>query len=688
MPNRNSLVQGMLALMLLSGLRLPAAARTDWPPITEEEKSMKDCAQQPGAAAIYLYREEIMDAESYVFSVFRRLKILTPAGREYGNIEISYFKGWTKVQDFEARLIPPDGGPRPFTGQVFEKTALRAGGLRMTVKTAALPNVEPGCIIDYRYKIVADSGGGGSRDSEEIFDNLQLRRGKPQEGGEIFGREILSLPAETWEVQSKLFTRKAKFAFAPSPYAGYLFKGFWRLGWFSQRIAGVKPKMQGGRLELEAEDIPAFEKEEFMTPEEIERMSVEVFYCDRRLKNADEYWKRECKTWQEGVEDFLGSPRKLSTESSMLVDKTAAPIENLKKLYARAQRIRNLSYEKPMTRKQRKDQKIKDNHKVADVLERDYGLRSDITRAFVALARAAGFEAEVVRVVNRDDKIFQPNLPTFYDQFDGELALVKLDNREVVCDPATPFCPLGLVHWSRSNTTAVRRSDSPPAFIVTPALPPDMALTQREIALELDLQGNLKGTVKVTFQGQDGLIRRLKHLESDEAEKKKDLEAELTAILPVGATVTLKKLENMANDNPSVFATYEVAVPGIVTTAGKRMLLPVSPLLGDPEHPFSHAQRKYPVYFPYPHREFNDIIITLPQGVSVESSPASRRNQQEFADYSLVCVAEGTQRLHAQRDLIIKKSLFSLEQYRSLKGFFDDVRASDEQQVVLSTEKR
>ena len=92
-------------------------------------------------------------------------------------------------------------------------------------------------------------------------------------------------------------------------------------------------------------------------------------------------------------------------------------------------------------------------------------MRSDITRTFVALARAAGFEAEVVRVSNRDDKLFRINLLSFYDQMDSEAVLVKLGERTMALDPATPFCPFGLVHWSRSNATALRRSDKPAGLL-------------------------------------------------------------------------------------------------------------------------------------------------------------------------------------------------------------------------------
>ena len=189
-------------------------------------------------------------------------------------------------------------------------------------------------------------------------------------------------------------------------------------------------------------------------------------------------------------------------------------------------------------------------------------------------ARADGFEAEVVRVSNRDDKLFRINLLSFYDQMDAEAALVKLGDRTMAFDPATPFCPFGLVHWSRSNAAALRYSDKPPAFFTTTVYQPDLGLTQREIALKLDLQGGLAGTVKTTCTGHAALVRRLDHIRDDEEAWKKDLEQELADVLPLGATVTLTKVENLDNSGPALIIHCDVSIPGAATVAGDKVTPP------------------------------------------------------------------------------------------------------------------
>jgi hypothetical protein len=670
----------------------PAPGQQDWPPVTDGELGMKDCPQHPGAPAVFLYRELISDENNFTVSLYCRLKILTPAGKERANIEIPFVKGSSKIEDLKARVVQPNGTVTPFAGQVFEKTAIRAGGYKVKVMSFALPGVDVGSIIDYRYKRVPGGDGSSSKKGLETLEEMMGPREKPREGGIDTQTGLLFFPVDIWDLQEDLFTCKAKFTHIPSDLIGRLFglAGMsMRMNWVVHGLEGrAMPAWKKGSVQLELENIPAFEKEEYMTPERTHCMEVRIFYLEGSVETPDKYWEVESKNWQRGLEKFMRKAGNAAAEAQTLIAGIEDPFAKLQALYGRAQEIKNLSYDRSLTNQRRKELKIKDNRNVGDVLKHGYGLRSDITRTFVAMAKAAGFDARVVRVVTRDDKFFDKNLCGLYDQFDCELALARLGDRDLLFDPATPFCPLGLVRWNCASTVCLVPSDNPPLFQATPSYPPDTALTQREIALSLDAEGNLTGTAKVTFQGQEALIRRVEHIGEDEVEVKKDFEAEMSEILPAGAKVTLQKLENIANNADILLAQYNISIPGLATLAGERTLLPVSPLLGSRRHPFRHAQRKYPVYFPYPYRAFDDIVITLPAGLKVETTPAMRKSEQEGFSYILVCVPEGGTKVHVQRDLIVKKSYHQVDQYAAIKAFFDLVTAGDGEQIVLAAEKK
>jgi hypothetical protein len=688
---RDVVSAGILSVLWIVGTARQAAAQ-EWPPITDEEKALKDCPQQPGAPAVILYREESTSHERWTTTCCFRLKILTPAGRERANIEIPVVKGWTKITDLKARVVRPDGASVPFKGQVFEKTVLRTGRIKVTVKTFALPDVDVGSIIDYRYKVVPDNDKSSSSQELEALEALLGNAWKPREGGMATDEGILFFPVDTWEIQKDLFTRKAKFSYEPSLSLGTALADLshkaMMLTMVTRRLPSAQPSRENMRFELKLENIPAFEPEEFMPPESSQRMEVRLFYVVGTVATPDEYWREESRNWQKSVEKFMRKAGTATAEAKKTVDGLDDPAAKIRALYGRAQQIRNLSYDRSMTSRKRKELGIEDNHSVADVLRNSYGLRSDVTRTFAALAVAAGFPARVVRVATRDDKLFDLSLCGLYSQFDAELAVVRVGGIDRFYDPATPYCPPGLVRWNCSSTTLLDPADNPPSFVKTPAGTPEQALTRRQIVLRLDAEGNLAGTAKVRFGGQEGLGRRLEHLNDDDVEVKKDLEAELGDILPAGAKVTLQKVENLRNSADEVLADFDISLPGLANSAGDRTLLPVSPLLGLKQHPFRHAQRKYPVSFGYPYQVSDDIVISLPAGMKVDTVPAPRSVNGDGFDYSLACTVENGTTLHVQRDFRLKKCDFMVSEYGAVRAFFDRVRAADEEQVVFSAPKK
>jgi len=658
------------------------AAPQDWPTVTEEEKAIKDCPGQPGAAAVYLLRVQISNDNDRTFRVFHRLKILTPAGKEYGNVEVPFSEAW-QVKEIKARVVRPDGQSRPFTGEIFEKTIVQIGRLERLVKIFALPDIDVGSIIDYRYELKLDLKKAASGRS------LQLERWKPEEGGIPNDLSLLSYTVERWDFDSPLYTYKAKYIYIPFRSGQITFGDTTlRLAWVSYGLTWGGPLWKEGSVELEVDAIPAREEAELMAPEEEGRMGVIFFFCDSTVSNATAYWRREAASWRDWTEEFLKEAGGADKEVLALVSPGGADIENLKALYDRAQRIRNLSYDKTMTPSRRKEMKIKDNRNVADVLKRNAGLRSDITRTFVALARAAGFSADVARVVSRDDKFFHENVLGLYGQFDTEVAVVKVGGREMFFDPATPFCPMGLVPWNCSDTTFIRTSGLPGKFFTTPLDPPDKSSIHREFALQLDAQGRMTGTVKMTFTGQEALIRRLDYLDVDETEVKKLLEEKMTALMSGEAMVSLRKVDNMANSEDAVRLEFDVSLPASATVVGDRMVLPVMPFRAGWHDSFRHSGRRASVYFPYLCRESDDIVLTLPAGMKVEAAPAACQNKRSFAEHSLAAVAEEGGKLHVQRELVIGKIRIPADQYSILKIFFDQVRAGDEGQVVLALDKK
>ena len=68
------------------------------------------------------------------------------------DVQLPYWNGQTAIDDIRARTIRPDGSIANFEGKPFDKEIVKAGGIKFRAKTFSLPDVQPGCIIEYKYR--------------------------------------------------------------------------------------------------------------------------------------------------------------------------------------------------------------------------------------------------------------------------------------------------------------------------------------------------------------------------------------------------------------------------------------------------------------------------------------------------------------------------------------------------------
>jgi hypothetical protein len=142
--------------------------------------------------------------------------------------------------------------------------------------------------------------------------------------------------------------------------------------------------LNGEKYELELEDIPPFEEEPFGPPPGTLKPKVQFWYTASATE-PNVFWNRVAHEWADLIEPFIGDSREVREAAAALVAGAATPDEKLRKLFARAQQIRNTSFEPEKS--ENESRKLRDNHRTQDVLCNGYGGLTDINRLFVAMAR-------------------------------------------------------------------------------------------------------------------------------------------------------------------------------------------------------------------------------------------------------------------------------------------------------------
>ncbi len=138
-------------------LSTASALADTWIKPTPEELQMTAEPAAPGAAAIYLLRDERADDKLHVHITYVRLKVLTDKGKEYADQEISYEGAQFKVFGVEGRTIHSDGTVIPFSGKPYQKLLEKAGKEKYKATVFTLPDVQVGSILEYRYVLSYES---------------------------------------------------------------------------------------------------------------------------------------------------------------------------------------------------------------------------------------------------------------------------------------------------------------------------------------------------------------------------------------------------------------------------------------------------------------------------------------------------------------------------------------------------
>ena len=640
---------GILSFLAVLNLLCSAQARSaDWLPVTPEELQMTQEPKAPGAPAIYLYREEVHDDFSSFVNVYVRLKILTAEGRKYGDIEIPYFKGVDNLRSIDARVIRSDGSVVSFDGNVYEKAIVAAHGGRLLAKTFTLPEVQPGCIVEYRFRFYTPMG--------LLFNSH-------------------------WLLSQDLFTRYAKYALTPYPHAPIR----WSLP-LGVPAGSNMPVMDHGVIRMETHDVPAFVSEELMPPENEIKYRVDFIYPGpgRIDTDAARFWKSFGQSSFHEMASFVGYPKDMERVVAQIVQPTDSAETRLRKIYAYVAQMRNTAYERQKTEEETERERQSPAHSVKDVMKRGSGDTSELNNVFVSLARGAGLRADLALVGTRDEYFFHRQLMN-PRQLNSNLVIVTLDGKNLFLDPGVPFTPFGMLPWNVTAVESLRLDDDGGAWVSTPLPPVSASRTERKAQLKLDRTGSLAGKLAIHYIGLEAAWRRIAERNEDETSRKQFLEDEVKWSVPAGVEVKLTNSPDWKGSDEPLVAEFDLEVPGWATAAGRKQFLKAGLFGNRDDRTFEHSTRVQPIYFEFPYQRSDDIVVELPAGVKIASLPKNHKVAASTDVYSYETSAEAHDNVvHLNRNLSINMLLVEAKYYPELRNFYQSVRTADEEQIVVT----
>lgn len=652
--------------MFLAASLCSAQTQGSWPAIRPDELALKDLPGASNAPAVVLDQEIYVDDNKSYETDYSRIKVLTAEGRKYGDVEITYVQQETDIVDIRARTTSPAGVSTEFTGTVFDKSIVKSKRLKVQAKTFTLPNVDIGTIVEYSYKKT------WHRSIPDVFLHPTTF---------FFGRTF-SWPSASWVLPKALFVRHARLVVHPFKKTP--------LDWATIRPpeGSQVTQLTDGDYQLEINDLRPIVSEPFDPPDAVLDHRIYFFYV-YPWHTESNYWPSASHAGGDDVDQFLGNGKTAAKVVAETVSPSDPPEVKLRKLYVRSQQINTLTTRPEMTQKQLKQEDFRKNKNVEEVLQHNYAFANEINLVFVALARAAGFDACVVRLVERSRDAFYKEVLDV-GQFNAEVVMVKYGDKTVFLDPATPFCPYGLLPWEETGVAGLRLLASTywasdlSVFVNIPPSTSDQAITRRKATIRLDAEGNADGDLQIRFEGQEGLQRKLDHVKDDDTGRKSSAEKEVRDLLPAESTVELQSTSGWDNVDEALTYECKFSIPHLAVMAGKRMLVPAAIFNINGTTPFPSPTREHAIDFSHPYRSEDDLTFVIPSGMKVEALPGSLFDDKQSVSFRS-SVSETAGGIEFHRLLTVDHFFFLPAGYNALRNFFNQVMKNNGEKIVLSS---
>lgn len=651
------LVLPLFALCL--SLALPAAvfAGDDWRPVDPADLGLKAPVVEKDADAEAIFWEVRLSDEvdggtpRTVLRHYLRIKVFSERGREaQSKIDIPFLSNW-KIQDVAARTIKPDGSIVELKKEdVLERVVEKSNGLKIKAKSFAMPGVEPGSIIEYRWKEIRN-------DRLANYIRLYFQRDVPVQLVKYYIKP-LSLPGFEYGMRAHTFNGE------PTPFV----------------------KEKDGFYSVSMTKVAAFHEEPRMPPEDAVRPWMLIFYSKETKLEGEKYWQDYGKRTYEENKSRMKVSDEVKAASAAAIADAPTPEGKLERLFEFCRsKIKNINDDASgLTAEDRA--KLKDNKSPADTLKRGMGTGTDIDMLFAALAIAAGFDARVVNLSDRSDFFFDKGFPDDYFIQAYDIA-VKVGDQWRFYDPASTYVPLGMLRWQEEAQQALLSDPKEPVWLTTPLSSPEKSKMKRTAKLTLSEDGTLEGDAQVEYYGHLAVYRKEWDDDDSPAQREETLRDAIKKRMST-ADLSAIKVANVTDPLKPYIYNYHVRVPGYAQRTGKRLFLQPEFFQHGIGSLFSGSERKYAVYFDYPWSEEDEVEIELPVGFSLDSADAPQPfSAGPVSDYkpSIGVTKDGRTMIYKRNFFFggADRIYFPVESYAQLKNYFDAVHQSDNHTITL-----
>lgn len=621
--------------------------------LSPDQLKITSCSFDPTASALVLFdvgKSRFVRTENgfdILFERVTRIKILNEAGKKYAEISIPFYQEGSIQEKVEVS--------KAFTYTIVDGNISKIVELNpktcYEVKTSenwkalkfAMPNVQPGSIIEYKYSILSQyhfnlQDWDFQWDIPVLYSSYEVR--------------MIPFYEYAWAIQG----RQSMDELSKSEDNSAL----------DQEFFGTKFHDMVYKFGLK--NIPAFVDEEYTPSREDDIIKIDfqlsAFY------HLDGVKIKIMTTWPDLVTDYLKEENfgrylkksKNSAEKVLSPDSLAGKTQTQKFNYI-------VNYAKDNFKWNHENSQFA-NKSASDFLKDKTGNSADVNLWVVGALQQIGIESYPVAVSTRNHGKIHSDYP-FSSAFNTVIGYATVDGNPMLVDATDPYCP---------NTRISIRCMNDKGLLIDKD-------NMKWISLQSPSVSNLYTYLKIDSIGKEqhaAISVRASDYEAvtyknEYANDKESLLSDLSKKMYQVFDTTLKFKYSLERTMPYAFSYSLIAKSEMINSK-----IYVEPFLKEvfSKNPLTQKTRTYPVDITYPVYRIYQSEVVIPEGYKVEFLPANSSQSDGLFDLDYT-TTQNAEKILVSLKYTFKNSLYAPEDYSKVKAFFDRIVKKGSEQVVL-----
>lgn len=333
-------------------------------------------------------------------------------------------------------------------------------------------------------------------------------------------------------------------------------------------------------------------------------------------------------------------------------------------------------------------------HPAVDVFSKNYGDCKDKANMMRALLKSIKIESYPVSIFSGDPTFVREEWPSPH-QFNHAIIAVKVSDetrapavirhpqlgRLLIFDPTDDDTPVGDLPDHEQGSFALIVAGENGALMRMPVIEPEANKLERQIDAELDAAGALTAQLRERFLGQSAVTARREFKRKSRPDYIKQIEGWVVRTAPSAVVSRVEPADDLAGGRFALDVDFKSASYA-QTMRGKLMMFKPAIVGRRSAMLLTDPKRKHPVVLDS--QAYSETVrIKLPAGFEVDEMPDAAELNQPFGNYAAKFeVKDG--HLIFKRTLVLKASTIPVEQYPTVRSFFERIRAVEQAPVVLA----